>query len=270
PRSAGNDGPTLPRTERYALDGEIGRGGMGVVLRGRDPKLGREVALKVLREQYADNEEAKQRFLEEAQIAGQLQHPGVVPIYELDHFEDGRPFFAMKLVKGRTLAALLKERPDPTHDRPRFLQIFEQTCQALAYAHSKKVIHRDLKPANVMVGAFGEVQVMDWGLAKVLGNESESPPADPDNPGSCLPLTPPGLSGTDTQPGSIRGTPAYMPPEQALGEVDRLDRRSDVFGLGAILCEILTGQPPYGLADWDSALRRAIRADLTDALARLE
>jgi tetratricopeptide (TPR) repeat protein/tRNA A-37 threonylcarbamoyl transferase component Bud32 len=270
PRSAGNDGPSLPRTERYALDGEIGRGGMGVVLRGRDPKLGREVALKVLREQYADNEEAKQRFLEEAQIAGQLQHPGVVPIYELDHFEDGRPFFAMKLVKGRTLAALLKERPDPTHDRPRFLQIFEQTCQALAYAHSKKVIHRDLKPANVMVGAFGEVQVMDWGLAKVLGTESESPPADLDNPGSCLRLTPPGLSATDTQPGSIRGTPAYMPPEQALGEVDRLDRRSDVFGLGAILCEILTGQPPYGLADWDSALRRAIRADLTDALARLE
>ena len=148
--------------------GEIARGGMGAVLRGRDPDLGRDLALKVLLGQHRERSDLVDRFVEEAQICGQLQHPGVVPVYELGTLADHRPFFTMKLVKGQTLAALLAERSSPTAELPRFLGIFEAVCQTLAYAHARGVIHRDLKPSNVMVGAFGEVQVMDWGLAKVL------------------------------------------------------------------------------------------------------
>ncbi len=147
---------------QYQLLGEIARGGMGVVLKGRDPDLGRDLAVKVLKAELAGHESAERRFVEEAQVGGQLQHPGIVPVYELGRFADGRPYFTMKLVKGRTLAALLSERSTPAVDRGRFLKVFEQICQTLAYAHSKGVIHRDLKPANVMVGNFGEVQVMDW------------------------------------------------------------------------------------------------------------
>ncbi len=152
---------------RYQLAGEIARGGMGAVLRGRDVELGRELAVKVLLEKYLDRPEVARRFIEEAQIGGQLQHPGVVPVYDIGSFGQ-RPFFTMKLVKGRTLASILGERTDPGQDRPRLLAIALQVAQTLAYAHAKGVIHRDIKPANIMVGAFGEVQVMDWGLAKVL------------------------------------------------------------------------------------------------------
>jgi hypothetical protein len=171
------------RGDRYQLQGEIARGGMGAVLRGRDVDLGRDLAIKVLLQQYVDRPEVARRFLEEAQIGGQLQHPGVVPVYDIGHFGD-RPFITMKLVKGKTLAALLGERdvghvsnvPDDNQARwkrapqelPRFLDIALKVAQTLAYAHAKGVIHRDLKPSNIMVGAFGEVQVMDWGLAKVL------------------------------------------------------------------------------------------------------
>ena len=129
---------------------------------------GREVALKVLRAEHVANPTMVRRLVEEAQIGGQLQHPGILPVYELGLDSAWRPFFAMKLVRGRTLAALLDERGDPSRDRRRFLAIFEQICQTMAYAHARGVIHRDLKPSNVMVGAFGEVQVVDWGLAKVL------------------------------------------------------------------------------------------------------
>ena len=153
--------------DRYQLSGEIARGGMGAVLRGRDVDLGRDLAVKVLLEKYVDRPEVARRFIEEAQIGGQLQHPGVVPVYDIGRFGD-RPFFTMKLVKGQTLSALLGERTEAAADRPRLLGIALQVAQAVAYAHAKGVIHRDLKPANIMVGAFGEVQVMDWGLAKVL------------------------------------------------------------------------------------------------------
>ena len=164
------DSPAMPRSDpsRYQLLGEIARGGMGVILKGRDPDLGRDLAVKVLKSELAGKSAAVERFVEEAQVGGQLQHPGVVPVYELGRFADGRPFFTMKLVKGRTLAALLAERPDPAHNRGAFLKYFDRICEAVAYAHSRGVIHRDLKPANVMIGSFGEVQVMDWGLAKVL------------------------------------------------------------------------------------------------------
>src|SRR5262249_2530501 len=162
------DGGDADRSIRYRIDGEIARGGMGSVLKGRDPDLGRDVALKVLRDDYRDDADMVRRFLEEAQIGGQLQHPGVVPIYALGTFAHRRPFFSMKLVKGHTLAQLLEHRSGPDDDRPRFLSVFEAIAQTVAYAHARGVIHRDLKPSNVMVGSFGEVQVMDWGLAKVL------------------------------------------------------------------------------------------------------
>src|SRR5262249_50640518 len=175
---------------------------------------------------------------------------------------------AMKLIKGRTLAELLEERASPADDLARFLGIFEQVCQTVAYAHSRGVIHRDLKPQNVMVGAFGEVQVMDWGLAKVLGEaswERQRPEA-----GTLIRTARSGSgAGSETEAGSLLGTPAYMPPEQAQGDVALLDRRCDVFGLGAILCEILTGKPPYLGRSAEEVRRKAANADLRDALTRL-
>jgi serine/threonine-protein kinase len=266
---------------RYQLVGEIGRGGMGAVLKARDPDLGRDVALKVLLETHRDQPELARRFLEEAQIAGQLQHPGVTPVYELGVLADQRPFFAMKLVKGHTLAALLRARQSPAEDLPRYLTIFGQVCQTLAYAHARGVIHRDLKPSNVMVGAFGEVQVMDWGLAKVLpqgGVADEQPAQRGHQPAEDVTAirtqrsggsgTPP-EAGSDTQAGTMLGTPAYMAPEQALGEIDLVDERADVFGVGALLCEILTGQPPFTGAGAE-AQRKARTGQLAEAYARLE
>jgi serine/threonine-protein kinase len=226
-------------TGRYVIRGEIAHGGMGAVLLGLDTAMGRDLAIKVLRDGLEGRPEYVRRFFQEARIHGRLQHPGVVPIYEMGEFGDRRPYFTMKLVQGQTLAALLRRRAGPDEDRPRFLQVFEQVCQTLAYAHACGVLHRDLKPSNVMVGAFGEVQVMDWGLAKAVGEAGQPPPTAPGSPGVDSPA-PPG----HTEAGTVMGTPAYMAPEQARGEVDRVDERADVFGLGAILCEILTGRPP--------------------------
>src|SRR5262249_7260722 len=153
------------------------------------------------------------------QIMGQLQHPGIAPVHEVGELPDGRPFFSMKLIKGRNLAELLRERPAPAHELPRFIAIFSQLCQAVAYAHSRGVIHRDLKPANIMVGAFGEVQVMDWGLAKVMGSGSTEQPVTPEAVGGIRTVR---TQGTDpsTRIGAVLGTPEFMPPEQARGEVD--------------------------------------------------
>src|ERR1022692_740040 len=142
--------PDAPAPARLELLEEIARGGMGAILRGRDADLGRDVAVKVLLEDHRGRPELARRFLEEARIAGRLPHPGVVPVYALGRMPDGRPYFTMKLIKGRTLTALLAERKDPAADRPRFLAVFEQVCQTLAYAHARGVIHRDLKPSNVM------------------------------------------------------------------------------------------------------------------------
>src|SRR5262249_32200890 len=186
-------------------------------------------ARRVRREARPARPEVVQRFREEAQVGGQLQHPGVVPVYELGRAGDGRPYFTMKLVKGVTLARLLKERASPAQERPRFLKVFEQVCQAVAYAHSRRAVHRDLNPANVMVGAFGEVQLMDWGLAKVLG---PAPATDQEQltlggTGVTIPtvvrVSRTETTSAETQEGDVLGTPAYMPPEQALGEVNRLD-----------------------------------------------
>jgi len=256
---------------RYELLDEIARGGMGVVVRARDRTLNRDLAVKILHEEFVRRPDVIRRFLDEAQIAGQLQHPGIVPIHEIGMLADGRPAIAMKLVKGRTLSAIMRERPDPSHDRPRYLAIFEQICQTIGYAHSKGVIHRDLKPLNVMVGAFGEVQVMDWGLAKVLGDGSACvTPSTPELDLTLASIIETARGRDDTQAGSALGTYSYMPPEQARGESDRLDRRCDVFGLGAVLCEILTGDPPYIGTAVAAVRRQALIGDHAAAWRRLD
>jgi len=257
--------PRPATRSRFQVQGEIARGGMGVVFKGHDPDLGRDVAIKVLREESARDADALQRFVEEAQIGGQLQHPGVVPVYEIGLLADERPYFAMKLVKGKTLAELLAERPDPAANRRRFLSLLLDVARTVAYAHARSVVHRDLKPSNVMVGRFGEVQVMDWGLAKVLrGREAErSAPAS-----VSIIETVRSRPGTDSLAGSVRGTPSYMSPEQATGRVESIDARADVFSLGAILCEILTGAPPYPY-DKGQALELAVNARLDGAAKAL-
>ena len=237
--------PPVPR--RYDLKRLLGEGGMGDVCSGRDRRLRRPVAVKVVQQRWKGNANIRRRFVEEAQLTSQLQHPAIPPIYERGELPDGRPYFCMKVVRGRTLASLLEKRADPSDDLPRLLGIFEQVCQAVAYAHSKGVIHRDLKPSNVMVGAFGEVQVMDWGLAKVLKDIAPAP-AETVAPGPAASVVETDRAEQPehrTRAGSVLGTLAYMPPEQARGEVGNLDKRCDVFGLRAILCEVLTGSPPY-------------------------
>jgi serine/threonine-protein kinase len=279
-------GPAVDLPGRYQMEEEIARGGMGTVLRGRDTELKREIAVKVLLETHAGRTEFVQRFVEEAQIAGQLQHPGITPVYDVGTAAGKRPYFTMKLVKGQTLAALLGARGDKrpacppgagqqhtseplvATDRLRFFKIFEAVCQTLAYAHAHDVIHRDLKPANVMVGAFGEVQVMDWGLAKVLSSRDRERAEE--EAGTVIATVRTGEADSgQTHAGTAMGTPAYMAPEQARGEVERVDERADVFGLGALLCEILTGQPPFP-GKTSEAMRRAQKADLSGALSRLD
>jgi len=258
----------------YQLMGEIARGGMGVVLKGHDTDLGRDIAVKVLDKSLCERADVTQRFVEEAQIGGQLQHPGIVPVYEIGLMEDERPYFTMKLVKGRTLAALLAQRETTADDRGRLLDIFESICQTMAYAHSRGVIHRDLKPANIMVGAFGEVQVVDWGLAKVLmrgGTADERRAREAQSHLTILETVRSDGSGDGSQSmvGSVLGTPAYMPPEQAGGQVHRLDERADVFALGAILCEILTGLPPY-VGEPVEVIQAASQAEVEGAYERLD
>ncbi len=259
------------RGDRYQLLGEIARGGMGAVLKGRDHDLGRDLAIKVLLEKHRDQPELIRRFIEEAQIGGQLQHPGIVPVYEFGRFGDDRPYFAMKLVEGRTLAALLAARHGVAEDLPGLLDIFEEICRTIAYAHARGVIHRDLKPSNVMVGHFGEIQVMDWGLAKVLtrGDRADEPSARPVRPCETSWADRDGSDAAVSRAGSVLGTPAYMAPEQARGDLERVDERADVFGLGAILCEILTGRPPYVGVNSGDVQRLAARAELDDAFDRL-
>jgi WD40 repeat protein/tetratricopeptide (TPR) repeat protein len=260
------------RAGRFQLGRELARGGMGVVYSARDESLGRDVAVKVLHERYLVDSLIGQRFLDEARITAQLQHPGVPPVFEVGRLDDERPYLAMKLIKGRTLEDLLKERADPASDRGYFLAVFQQVCQAVGYAHDKHILHRDLKPANVMVGAFAEVQVMDWGLAKLLpsgGGTAHEPDAGTETTGGTVIQTSrPSDSGTLA--GSMLGTPAFMAPEQAGGELDRIDERTDVFGLGAILCVILTGEPPYSGKAGEDVRLMAIRGKLAEAQTRLD
>jgi predicted Ser/Thr protein kinase len=251
----------VPAAAGFDIGAEIARGGMGVVYRGRDTALDREVAIKVLRDDFSIDGSSAKRFVAEARITGQLQHFGIPPIHHVGTLGDGRPFLAMKLIKGETLADA-----KAVGDK---LAVFEAVAQAVGYAHAHGVIHRDLKPANVMVGTYGEVQVMDWGLAKVLSDRPAAV-ADPDTTRGGTEIRSLRDDGDHTHAGNVLGTPAFMPPEQAIGANEQVDARSDVFGLGAILCVLLTGRPPYVGASSESTRQLAARAKLDDAFAALD
>lgn len=268
--------PPLPRGDRYELQGALARGGMGEIHEARDTVLNRRVAVKVIQARFAGDDAITRRFLDEAQITGQLQHLGVPPVHDLGALPDGRPFLVMKLIRGQTLSDQLRGRRSgdaAAPERMRLIQVFEQICQTVAYAHSRSVIHRDLKPANVMIGAFGEVQVMDWGLAKVLTAGADAPDAEPGpsaadtGPASEIELS----RDADplTRAGTAFGTPQYMPPEQAQGEWGAVGPRADVFALGGILCEVLTGHPPY-TGKTAEVRAKAVLGNVGEALARLD
>jgi serine/threonine-protein kinase len=255
----------------YELIEQLGSGGMGEVYRSCDPALERDLAVKVMKAAHRANAEVERRFLREARVTGSLQHPGIVPVHNLGRLPDGRLHYTMRLVHGRTFADILKAEAGQPEHWPALLTIFEKVCQAIAYAHSKRVIHRDLKPANFMVCRFGEVQVMDWGLAKLLAPDDDpATPEQPDDTGGTRIHTESADTPLDlSRSGREMGTPAYMPPEQALGEWDMVDEHADVFALGSILCEMLTGQPPYRGTDGAEVFRRAKRGDVAEALERL-
>jgi tRNA A-37 threonylcarbamoyl transferase component Bud32 len=261
------DAPQAPQdTPRYRFEAFLARGGMGEVWRGCDTVLAREVALKVLREQVFDEAGARARFEEEARYVSQLAHPSIVPVYDLGQLSDGRPFFVMKLIQGQTLAEVLAARATAAEDLSRWVEVFEQVCAAVAFAHARDLIHRDLKPSNVMLGEFGEVLVMDWGIAKALAARPR-PARVPPTPALLAPSVGgagTGPEGPETVPGQAKGTPAFMAPEQARGEAGRVGKASDVFGLGGILCVILTEQPPF------TRTRQAPAGDVTEAFARLD
>jgi serine/threonine protein kinase/formylglycine-generating enzyme required for sulfatase activity len=253
-----SSGTELPA--RYDDLGQLGLGGQGEVRRVRDRELGRICAYKVMRVELAGRPGATARFVEEAQVAAQLQHPNIAPVYDAGRLADGRAWFTMKEVRGRTLKELLRDAhaagtPDDAAFR-RLCDVFAKACDGVGYAHARGVVHRDLKPANVMVGAHGEVLVLDWGVAKVVGRPDRA--AEPRDPEPAVASTRSADDAQKTRAGGILGTAAYMPPEQARGEVDALDARSDVYALGAVLYEVLAGRPPYEGRDARAVLRQVL------------
>ena len=248
-------------TSRYDDLGPLGAGAVGEVRRVRDRDLNRIVAMKILRKRHLPKPSAVARFVEEAQATGQLQHPGIVPVHDLGRLPDGRLYFTMNEIRGRTLADVIREVHSASSPAGwatgatgwtfrRLLDALRDVCEAVGYAHQRGVIHRDLKPQNVMVGAWGQVLVVDWGIAKILGRRA---PLERQATEEADIVTDRSMNDAQaTRDGAVAGTPTYMSPEQARGEIDRLDARTDVYALGALLYELLAGRTPYqhGLG-WD-------------------
>jgi tRNA A-37 threonylcarbamoyl transferase component Bud32 len=255
--------------QRYTLTRLHARGGIGQVWLAHDEGIGRDVALKELRPDHGDSPAATARFLEEAKVTGQLEHPGIVPVYELVQPRKGQPCYAMRFVGARTLADAIKDYHRKRLaggvgplDLRQVLTAYVGVCNAVAYAHSRGVLHRDLKPQNVALGDFGEVLVLDWGLAKVVGKQED--------PTSLLPVSLGQEDARDqTRQGQVLGTPAYMAPEQAQGRLDLTDKRSDVYGLGAVLYQILTGEPPFSGADTPEILKHIVQEPLVPPRQRV-
>ncbi len=256
PIGAGREG------RRFQVLRPHARGGLGEVFVAFDRELNRDVALKELQARLAHDSVAQARFLLEAQVTGRLEHPGIVPVYSLGRHADGRPYYAMHLIQGETLRAAIERFHRPggvTHRREsqelafrRLLRSVIDSCNAVAYAHSRGVVHRDLKPENIMLGPFGETLVVDWGFAKLL------PGADGDEP-ETVGTDQPAQDASMTQPGSVMGTPRYMSPEQADGDLDRVGPASDIYSLGAILYCVLVGHGPFPGGDLRDVLGRVRR-----------
>jgi serine/threonine protein kinase len=252
----------LRRQRNYEVGAEFARGGMGAILAARDRNLRREVAMKVIPTEANAPENKLLRFVEEAQVTAQLEHPGIVPVHELGVDECGRLFYTMKRVKGVTLKQALEglAANDAAFTQKfslgQLLTVFQKICDAVGFAHSRGVLHRDLKPDNIMLGEFGETLVLDWGLAKLVAHREATVKAET-SAATATRLssdTPPGL----TADGSVLGTPRFMSPEQAAGNIDALDERADIYALGAILYNMLTLQPSVEGVTVGTALRNTI------------
>lgn len=234
--------PEMTLEKRIEVRQQLGAGGMAVIMESFDTNLLRTSALKQVREDHDEDPEVVGRLIEEAQITAQLDHPNIVPVHELGVDQEGRLFFTMKLVHGRNLHDILASQGFKGRTNEELfahLQVFIKVCDAVAFAHSRGVIHRDLKPENIMVGEYGEVYVMDWGIARLKGkNRPSARDHEIPEPGRFR-------YEISTEEGMIIGTPGYLAPEQALGNVAEIDERSDVFSLGTILYQILTGAPPF-------------------------
>jgi serine/threonine-protein kinase len=252
--------------QRFRILRPHAHGGLGAVFVALDAELNREVALKHILDEHADDPVSRQRFLVEAEITGGLEHPGIVPVYGLGSYGDGRPYYAMRFIKGDSLKEAIASfhadeslKTDPGRRSlalRKLLRRFTDICNAIDYAHSRGVLHRDLKPGNIIVGKHGETLVVDWGLAKATGRSDPS--------ASERTLVPSSASGSaETLPGSALGTPAYMSPEQACGALDRLGPRSDVYSLGATLYCLLAGRAPVEGGEIGEQLRRVRRGDFT-------
>ncbi|MBT6784870.1 MAG: serine/threonine protein kinase, partial [Planctomycetes bacterium] len=251
PLDSGESEPLIPNLDgRYDYLEEIARGGMGAILKISDPVLQRELAMKVVLGDKAGDAPPQRlrRFLREARVTAQLSHPGVVPVHELNSDADGRFYFTMDRVIGQELRDFIRYARDGTSgwDRNRLLEVLLKVCDTLEYAHSRGIVHRDVKPANIMVGQFGEVYVMDWGLARILSDIEDEPLEDVIS--DSLASSQEG-STVITRDGSVVGTPSYMSPEQACPDQGSIGPWTDVYSVGALLYEILSGNPPYRTGD---------------------